>query len=109
MLQDPRYDPEARILVDLRAVTRYDMNLDAVDWITERQPLPGAARKAYVVSSGLGQGLMSLIEQQSNPGKVRIFWAMREALDWINAGCPPEQAMVESDLCEPEPAAEPAH
>jgi hypothetical protein len=92
LLKEPEYDPTLNDLVDLRAVTRFEVSSDALrQLISMYQPIDALGhptRLALVPGSDHTFGMSRMYETMRGdniPEEIRIFRTMDDALFWLNS------------------------
>lgn len=84
---DPDFDPEFDQIVDLRAVTGFDVSIDQIRNLAHRKIFSGNSRRAFVgiAPSTFGTQLLWQVytETSENPSQIRIFSDLTAALDWL--------------------------
>jgi hypothetical protein len=84
--KDPDFDPGFSQLMDLTAVTEYEIGVAEIQVLAQRGLFSSVSRRAIVVQSDLGYGLARMFEMfRENAGElgIRVFRDREEALDWV--------------------------
>jgi hypothetical protein len=85
---DPDFNPEFDQIVDLRAVTGFDMTGDHVRLLARRKIFSATSKRAFVATSpavfGVGRMWEILTEMSDNPSQIRLFYDLPSALKWLN-------------------------
>ena len=94
---DARFDPGFQQIIDFRPLTEIRVTGAGVRGVARENPYRRDARRAMVVSTDEGYGLIRMYEMfaEVEQDQLRIFRDIGPALEWIglDAGAPwPEQA-----------------
>lgn len=84
---DPDFSSEFNQLVDMRAVTGFDMIFDHVRMLARRRIFSLASKRAFVASNpaafGMGRMWQALVELSDHPSQIRVFYDLPCALQWL--------------------------
>jgi hypothetical protein len=85
---DPEFRPEYHQLYDFRVATPTDLYGSDVDALLESSPHAAVARRAYVVSPGVGYGMARMAEAMGEARRltVRAFLDLEAARRWLATG-----------------------
>ena len=87
LLQDPDLNPDFDQLVDLTAVTIYDVTVDEAKTLARRQVYSPTSRRALVARDAATYGLARMMQTHRAIAKVqseaRVFYDRKEALEWL--------------------------
>lgn len=85
---DPGFNPEFDQIVDLRAVTGFDMTSDQASSLARRMVFSSTSKRAFVARSpavfGVARMWEILSELGDNPSEIRVFYDLPSALKWLN-------------------------
>src|SRR5579863_4256678 len=85
---DPEFNPEFNQLVDLRAVTGFDMTSEQARTLARRMIFSATSKRAFVAASpavfGVGRMWEIFTELTYNPSQIRVFYDLPSALKWLN-------------------------
>jgi hypothetical protein len=85
---DPDFNPEFNQIVDLRAVTGFDMTSDQARMLARRMIFSTTSQRAFVAASpavfGVGRMWEVFSELSDNPSQIRVFYDLSSALKWLN-------------------------
>ena len=85
---DPNFNPEFNQIVDLRAVTDFDMTSDQARTLAQRVIFSSTSKRAFVAASpavfGVGRMWEIFTELSANPSEIRVFYDLPSALKWLN-------------------------
>ena len=85
---DPGFNPEFNQIVDLRAVTSFDMTSDHISALAHRMVFSSTSKRAFVAPSpaifGVARMWETLSELEDNPSEIRVFYDLPSALKWLN-------------------------
>ena len=85
---DPGFNPEFNQIVDLRAVTGFDMTSDHARLLARRTIFSATSKRAFVAASpavfGVGRMWEIFTELSDNPSPIRVFYDLPSALKWLN-------------------------
>ncbi|MGO9404735.1 MAG: hypothetical protein ACLPVW_14830 [Terriglobales bacterium] len=85
---DPGFNPEFDQIVDLRAVTAFDMTSDQARVLAHRTIFSPTSKRAFVAASpavfGVGRMWEIFTETSDNPSQIRVFYDLPSALKWLN-------------------------
>lgn len=84
---DPGFDPEFNQLVDLRAVTNFEMTSDQTRMLARRRVFSSTSKRAFLAGDATAFGMSRmweiLTELSENPSKIRVFDDLSSALNWL--------------------------
>jgi hypothetical protein len=84
---DLAFDPEFDQLVDLRAVTRFEMTSQQAGMLTRRTVFSSTSRRAFVTASpavfGMSRMWQILTELSDKNQQIRVFSDLPSALKWL--------------------------
>lgn len=85
---DAGFNPEFNQIVDLRAVTGFDMTSDQARILARRMIFSTTSKRAFVAASpavfGVGRMWEIFSEMSENPSQIRVFYDLASALKWLN-------------------------
>jgi len=85
---DPDFNPEFNQIVDLRAVTGFDMTTDQARLLARRMIFSATSKRAFVAASpavfGVGRMWEIFTELSDNPSELRVFYDLPSALKWLS-------------------------
>ena len=85
---DPDFNPEFNQIVDLRAVTGFEMTSDHARLLARRTVFSAESKRAFVASSpavfGVGRMWEMFSEMSDHPSQIRVFYDLPSALKWLN-------------------------
>ena len=85
---DPDFNPEFNQVVDLRAVTSFDMTSDHARLLARRMIFSPTSKRAFVAASpavfGVGRMWEIFTELSENPSQIHVFYDLPSALKWLN-------------------------
>lgn len=85
---DPDFNPDFNQIVDLRAVTGFDMTTDQARFLARRRIFSPTAKRAFVAADpaifGVGRMWEMFSEMSDNPSQIRVFYDLHSALKWLN-------------------------
>ena len=85
---DPEFNPEFNQLVDLRAVTGFDMTFYQASTLAHRRIFSATSKRAFVAANpavfGVGRMWEIFTEMSDNPSQIRVFDDLPSALKWLN-------------------------
>jgi len=85
---DPDFNPEFNQLVDLRAVTGFDMSSEQAKALARRMIFSSTSRRAFVASSpaifGVARMWEIFTEMADHPSEIRVFYDLSSALKWVD-------------------------
>ena len=91
---DPDFNPEFNQIVDLRAVTGFDMTSDHARLLARRMIFSATSRRAFVAASpavfGVGRMWEMFTEVSESPSQIRVFYDLPSALKWLNLDSLPQ-------------------
>jgi hypothetical protein len=94
---DPDFNPQFNQIVDLRAVTGFDMSSDQARLLARRIIFSGTSRRAFVAASpavfGVGRMWEVFGELSDNPSQIRVFYDLPSALKWLNLESLPQKPL----------------
>jgi hypothetical protein len=84
---DPEFNPEFNQIVDLRAVTGFDMTSDQARLLARRMIFAATSKRAFVAASpavfGVGRMWEIFSEMSENPSQIQVFYDLPSALRWL--------------------------
>jgi len=87
LLRDPELSPDFDQLVDLAAVTIYDVTMDEAKTIARRAVFSPTSRRALVAPDPATYGLARLMQTHRELAQVQavasVFYDRNEALEWL--------------------------
>jgi len=91
---DPDFDPEFNQIVDLTAVTDFEMSMDEFTALARRRVFGSGSRRAFVASAPHIFGMGRLWEAHSalsddDPSKIQVFYDLPSALKWLGLEADP--------------------
>ena len=93
LLSDPDFSPEYSQLVDLRAVTKFDLSVGEAKQIARRTLFSTNSRRALVASDpaifGMGRLMQAYNEMSDAASQVHIFRDLPSAVKWLGVETPP--------------------
>lgn len=91
---DSDFSPEFDQIVDLRAVTGFEMTSDQAKLLARRMIFSATSRRAFVAASpavfGVGRMWEIFTEMSDNPSEIRVFYDLPSALKWLNLDSLPQ-------------------
>jgi hypothetical protein len=85
---DPAFDPGFKQLVDLRAVTGFDMTSEQARLLARRIVFSATAHRAFVSANpavfGVGRMWEIFSEMSDNQSQIRVFYDLPSALRWLS-------------------------
>ena len=91
---DPGFNPEFDQIVDLRAVTGFDMTSDHARLLARRMIFSASSKRAFVASSpsvfGVGRMWEMFTEVSDSPSQIRVFYDLPSALEWLHLDSLPQ-------------------
>ncbi len=91
---DPAFNPEFNQLVDLRAVTGFDMTSEHARVLARRMIFSLTSKRAFVAANpavyGVGRMWEIFTEMSDNPSHIRVFYDLPPALKWLDLEHLPE-------------------
>jgi hypothetical protein len=84
---DPDFNPEFNQIVDLRAVTGFDMTSDHARLLARRMIFSATSKRAFAASPavfGMSRMWEILTEMSDNPSQIHVFYDLPAALKWLN-------------------------
>ena len=85
---DPDFNPEFNQIVDLRAVTGFDMTTDQAEMLASRMIFATPSKRAFVAASpavfGVGRMWEVFSELSENRSQIRVFYDLPSALRWLD-------------------------
>jgi len=92
---DPEFNPEFNQIVDLRAVTGFDLTTQQASVLTRRMIFSPTSKRAFVASEpavfGVGRMWQIFSEVSDNPSQIRVFYDLASALNWLGLKRLPEK------------------
>jgi len=96
---DPTFDPEFDQLVDLRAVTSFEMTSEQVRMLARRKIFSSSSKRAFVAGSPTAFGMSRmweiLTELSGNESHIRVFHDFSSALSWLGLRSFPDSVKSE--------------
>ena len=93
LLIDPDFSPEYSQLVDLRAVTKFDLSAWEAKQIAGRPLFSTNSRRAIVASDpatfGMGRLMEAYHEMSDAASQVHVFRDLPSAVKWLGVETPP--------------------
>jgi len=84
---DPDFNPDFDQIVDLRAVTAFDVSVDEFTELAARKVFSSRSRRAFVASSpgvfGMGRLWEAHTELSQEISQIRVFYELSAALEWL--------------------------
>jgi len=84
---DPTFHPLFDQIIDLRAVTSFDMTTEQVRVLARRAIFSLTSKRALVASSpaifGVGRMWKMFTDLSDNPSQIRVFYDLSSALMWL--------------------------
>lgn len=84
---DPDFNPEFNQIVDLRAVTRFDMSSEQAKALARRMIFATTSKRAFVAANpaifGVARMWEIFTEMADHPSEVRVFYDLPAALTWL--------------------------
>lgn len=85
---DPDFNPGFNQLVDLRAVTSFDMTGGQTSALARRTIFSATSKRAFVAADpavfGMGRMWEIFTEMSDNPSQIRVFKDLSSALKWLD-------------------------
>jgi hypothetical protein len=85
---DPDFNADFNQIVDLRAVTAFDVSVDEFRVLAARQVFSATSRRAFVAADaaifGMGRLWEAETEFSQQTSQIRVFYDLRSALDWLD-------------------------
>jgi hypothetical protein len=85
---DPDFNPEFNQVVDLRAVTRFDMSSEQAKALARRMIFATTSKRAFVAASpaifGVARMWEIFTEMADHPSEIRVFYGLPAALTWLD-------------------------
>jgi hypothetical protein len=92
---DPNFDPEFNQLVDLRAVTSFDMTSEQVRMLARRMIFSLTSKRAFVAADpaifGVARMWETFTELSQNSLQIRVFYDLSSALQWLGLAVLPSE------------------
>jgi hypothetical protein len=92
---DPNFDPEFNQLVDLRAVTCFEITSEQVRVLARRMIFSFTSRRAFIAANppvfGVAHIWEVVTELSDNPSQIRLFYDLPSALAWLGLERLPEK------------------
>ena len=86
---DPDFKPEFDQVVDLRAVTSFNMSSEQARTLARRKIFARASKRAFVAPTPAVFGMARMWEAYSdlsdNPSQIRVFSDLNSALKWLRS------------------------
>ena len=87
LLLDPEFDPEFNQLIDMTAVTRFEVSADQAREIAQRPLFSTNSKRAVVAADPAIYGMHRVIEVRHHftptHSEMRVFCALPAALQWL--------------------------
>jgi hypothetical protein len=84
---DPGFHPEFNQIVDLRAVTGFDMTSEQARALARRRTFSSTSKRAFIATEpavfGVGRMWQILSELSDNQSQIRVFYDLSSALKWL--------------------------
>ena len=84
---DPDFNPEYDQIVDLRAVTAFEMSTDQTRLLASRLIFSSQSKRAFIATRpsvfGVGRMWETSTEFSENPSQIRVFYEVASALQWL--------------------------
>jgi hypothetical protein len=84
---DPDFNPEYDQIVDLRAVTGFDMSTEQTRTLASRSIFSSKSKRAFIAASpgvfGVGRMWEAFTEFSRNPSQIQVFYDVSSALQWL--------------------------
>jgi hypothetical protein len=84
---DPDFNPEFNQIVDLRAVTSFDMTSEHARVLARRMIFSSTSKRAFIAAEpavfGVGRMWEIFTELSDNPSQIRVFYDHSSALNWL--------------------------
>ena len=81
---DPDFNPDFNQIVDLRAVSGFEMNTEQARFLARRMIFSAISKRAFVAASpavfGVGRMWEMSNEISDNPSQIRVFYDLPSAL-----------------------------
>ena len=91
---DPDFNPEFNQIVDLRAVTGFDMTSEQTRSLACRMIFSSTSKRAFIAAEpavfGVGRMWQILSELSDNQSQIRVFYDIPSALKWLGLDAFPE-------------------
>jgi hypothetical protein len=91
---DPNFDPAFNQLVDLRAVTSFDMTSEQARMLARRIIFSLTSKRAFIAADpaifGVARMWEAFTELSDNPSQVRVFYDLPSALKWLGLEALPD-------------------
>lgn len=89
LIADPDFDPKFNQLIDMRAVTVFDLTVEEAKTIARRNPFSPQSRRALVASSPhvFGMLRLAMAHHEMTPGasETSAFYDLDAAMAWLGA------------------------
>lgn len=90
---DPTFDPEFNQLVDLRAVTSFDMTSEQARVLARRMIFSLTSKRAFIAANpavfGVARMWEIFTELSDNPSQIQVFYDLPPALKWLGLNALP--------------------
>jgi hypothetical protein len=87
-MTDPEFNKEFNQIVDLRAVTGFEMTTVQARFLARRMIFSSTSKRAFVAADpaifGVGRMWEMFTEMSDNPSHIRVFYELSPALRWLN-------------------------
>ena len=97
---DLGFDPEFNQLVDLRAVTRFEMTSEQTRMLARRKIFSSTSKRAFLASDATAFGMSRmweiLTELSENPSQIRVFQDLSSALKWLGLEALPDKTSTKA-------------
>jgi hypothetical protein len=94
---DPSFDPKFNQIVDLRAVTGFDMTSGQARMLARRMIFSPQSKRAFIAASpavfGVGRMWEIFTELSDHPSEIRVFYDLPSALKWLNLESLPQSLL----------------
>ena len=85
---DLDFDPEFNQLVDLRAVTSFEMTSEQARVLARRMIFSFTSKRAFIAPDpsifGVARMWEAFTELSDNPSHIRVFYDLSSALKWLD-------------------------
>ena len=91
---EPTFDPEFNQLVDLRAVTSFEMTSEQARVLARRMIFSFSSKRAFVAANpaifGVARMWEIFTELSDNPSQIQVFYDLPPALKWLGLESVPD-------------------
>jgi hypothetical protein len=92
---DPGFDPEFNQLVDLRAVTSFEMTSEQTRMLARRRIFSSTSKRAFLAADAAAFGMSRmweiLTELSENPSQIHVFYDLPSAIKWLGLESLPDK------------------